>query len=145
MTELLYAGNVTWENPPPRRGVYRVVGKCRVCEVPLVSNWAWRQGHRPEGHQAHRGGELCPKHHERIIRHGTVEPPPPARPPARGHAQRKAEETLTDWVRLRTHVASLAEAARRMNMSHSALDKALYRARLRGDHRGDIPDSIRRR
>lgn len=51
---------------------------------------------------------------------------------------RPIEETLEDWVFLRDDGVPLAEAARRMGMTEKALDKALYRARKKGDPRGSL-------
>jgi len=51
---------------------------------------------------------------------------------------RSAEEVLEDWEMLRDDGESLENAARRMGMTVKALDKALYRARKKGDPRGSL-------
>lgn len=47
-------------------------------------------------------------------------------------AYRPLEEVLEEYALVRADVDSVREAAERMGMSFSALDKALYRARKQG-------------
>lgn len=48
----------------------------------------------------------------------------------------RAEELLTRWTEIKGDVGSLEEAAERLGMTRYALEKALERARARGDERG---------
>ena len=59
-----------------------------------------------------------------------------------GQTQRRADEVLRDFARMRSEVSSVAEAAVKMGMTPRALEKVLERARARGDqrgYRGDLP------
>lgn len=40
------------------------------CGVPLVSDWAWKTGRRPEGYSRHAARGLCSVHYDRFRRHG---------------------------------------------------------------------------
>jgi hypothetical protein len=95
----------------------------------------------PEGWARHNGKGLCNTHDYRDRRYGDPEADLLAkpRPRARGSAWRTAEEVLEDYAMIRDHVGSVAEAAERMGLTASALDRALYRARTAGDARGLPP------
>lgn len=114
-----------------------IIGTCSVCEVPLVSHYRWfTLNQRPEG-TAPRGGQgLCRNHYQQARRDAQ---PKPHSLNVRGSEGRSAEEVLEDYHMIRDDVSTVAEAADRMGMSWSALDKALYRARQRGDDRALPP------
>lgn len=52
---------------------------------------------------------------------------------------RSREEVIEDYAMIRDEVPTVRAAAERMGMTYKALDKALYRARRRGDERAQIP------
>lgn len=110
-----------------------IVGRCRVCDRPLVSKTDWQLGIRPPGATNHGGKQLCIMHYTRLKRHGTFEKTPPKpRARRRGSVSRPIEEVLDEYAMIKDDVKNIREAAERMGMSFSALDTALYRARKRG-------------
>jgi predicted DNA-binding protein (UPF0251 family) len=117
-------------------GGYRDLGHCLgECGRPMVSERAWRRGHRPEGYAAHKCRGLCGACYRLMVKHGV-----PAKKPVQERVKplpgRPREETLEEWEFLRADGVTVAEAARRMGMRTRALEKALERARARGDERG---------
>lgn len=112
------------------------------CRTELVSKeeWSILSDAAKIGKSAHRGFRLCTKHYFRRQRYGSPTAKPERKPrKPRGSEQRDAEEVLSEWVLIRDHDrADVAHAADRLGMSVSALDKALYRARKRGDSRGSL-------
>ena len=129
----------------PKAGVYDTVGHCKVedCGLPLLSKWAWTAGVRREGHVSAGGLGMCRKHYTRFARSGSTE-----RRVAVGRgskqaqaAKRSREEVLEDYAMIKDDCTSVRHAAERMGMSFSALDKALYRARLDGDERAMPPSN----
>lgn len=121
------------------------------CGVPTVSSWSLAllsperrqeiaREHGAEDLQGRQGYGLCTKHYNRLRRNGDPLASAPKRPrPKRGPESRSAEEVLEEWAMLRSDgVTDLRVAAQRMGMSFSALDKALWRARKRGDERGIV-------
>lgn len=120
--------------------------RCRACGVFLVGTDTWRTM-TPEARQGralHRGHGLCAKHYARARRLGDPLAPRPAwtpRPVRGPHLD--AEEVLEEWVVLRRSGESVASAAERMGLPFSTLDKALWRARRRGDARGALPQMQR--
>lgn len=174
-----------------------IVGHCRVCGVPMISEYAWKKKLRPRGIAPHIGKGLCGKHWSRAKRLGDPAAPTPAPWNARperaedvpeqhcqecGHLvahrrtlarfpalrekgwvvlagqglcstcyrrawekgtleriNRTADDVLDEWVWLRDDgYADVRIAAKRMGMTYAALDKALWRARKRGDQRGSL-------
>lgn len=118
-------------------GTWSVVGHCAVCELPMVSDAVWwgRYGYprqRPEGHVRKGSKDLCHKHSMQARRAARATNAPRAR-------ARSAEEVLEDYAMIKDSCGSVAQAAKRMGMSWSALDQALYRARQRGDERAYPP------
>lgn len=113
--------------------------KGEECDRVLVSpSYFYRDKSNMVGVFAHRGHGLCGRCLTRLTRNGTTAKPIVAPRPPRGSQWRPLEETLEDWAKLRgSH--TVEQAAERMNMSASALSKALERARARGDKRGNIP------
>ena len=112
-----------------------IVGNCLApeCGLPLVSEKAWRQGIRPEGHARHGGKQLCNMHYKRFTRNGTFERQKTYRPQRNDYREyRTLEETLEEYRFIRDDCRSVREAAGRMGMTFSALDRALYRARQQG-------------
>lgn len=99
----------------------------------MLSAYAWQIGIRREGHGAHQARGLCRKHYMRWKRSGSLERrmPRPSRRPDLASA-RPASQVLEEYAMIREDVESIADAAKRMGMSFSALDLALYRARQRG-------------
>lgn len=124
---------------PSNKGVVspETGGKCRVCGIPMVS----KHVRVPEGHRRHNGNGLCNTHDYRARRYGDADADlsRTPRPRARGSEWRTADEVLEDYDMIRDQVASVAQAAERMGMTASALDRALYRAREAGDRRGLPP------
>lgn len=112
---------------------------CRAdgCDLVLVTKHG--NAGLAEGRAYHGGHGYCVKHHSRLRRHGSLEKRVPRPSRARGKSQRTAEDMLEEWSHLRASGTTVREAALRMGVSSSALDKALYRARLRGDERGNTP------
>lgn len=107
-----------------------VVGTCRECGVPMVSNRSWKRGRRPAGHSEHGSRGLCRLHYIRLVRTGTT-----GLLPKRGNgggAGRRLDEVLEEYAMIRDSCSTVAEAADRMGMTFSALDRALYRARQAG-------------
>lgn len=117
---------------------------CRVhdCAVPLVpkEEWSVLSESAKEGRSAHRGFNLCTRHYMRLKRYGHPTRKPETKPRKhRGSESRPAEEVLDDWTQIRDYdKPDISHAADRLGMSVSALDKALYRARKRGDARGSL-------
>lgn len=117
---------------------------CQIvtCDLALVPKDEWATLSEParEGKSAHRGFMLCTRHYMRLKRYGKpLHKPTPKRRKPRGSEQRSADEVLDDWVEIRDYDSdNIGHAAARMGMSVSALDKALYRARKRGDQRGSL-------
>ena len=112
-----------------------LVGECQApdCGVPLVSEKAWRQGIRPEGHARHGGKKLCNMHYKRFARNGTFDRQKAHRPQRTNYREyRTLDEVLEDYQMIRDDCSSVREAADRMGMTFSALDRALYRARQQG-------------
>lgn len=112
-----------------------VLGHCRApdCGVPLVSEKKWRQGIRPEGHARHGGKQLCNMHYKRFSRNGDYDRHSPVAPPRINvRVSRPLDEVLEDYAMIRDDCNSVREAAERMGMTFSALDRALYRARKQG-------------
>ena len=118
----------------------RPVGRCKACDVPMMSEYAWKMGMRPEGHAYHAAHGLCGKHYNRWKRFGTTElVGRRAAIKPRGPAQRRLDEVLEEYAMVRDDVGHLRQAAERMGMSYSALDKALYRARKKGLPGAQLP------
>lgn len=112
------------------------------CRKPLIPKAQWYAGNQPAGAAPHGGKGLCQKHYNRLVRQGTTADPVRHLPgPRRSHQRdfRPAEEVLEDYSMIRREVDSVRDAAVRMGMTFSALDKALHRARKRGDDRGMPP------
>ena len=79
--------------------------------------------------EPHDARDLCRAHYHQARKRGDFETRP----------KRSYEDTLDDWVLIRDYDgADVRRAADRMGMTFSALDKALYRARKRGDLRGSL-------
>jgi transposase-like protein len=98
----------------------------------MVSNHQWSKGNRPPGHRTHKAHGLCDLCYKRSIRPNPRE-------------FWTAEEMLEEYQMIRDDVASIRQAAERMGIKFSRLDRALYRARKRGDSRGNAPlDQINR-
>lgn len=57
----------------------------------------------------------------------------------------KTEDLLDEYVHVRDDCLNIMDAADRLDVSFSKLDMALYRARGRGDSRGDAPSHQRGR
>ena len=82
----------------------------------------------PDGRTVgHRGRGLCRGCHARRRRDGTLADAP--------RATMSADEVLEEWVMLRGEGHTVAQAAERLGMTYGALEKALDRARKRGDER----------
>lgn len=122
--------------------------KCRQCDIPLVSEYAWHQKNiRPEGHAYHQGGGLCGRCWGRLERNGHFDLVGYVQPDrVRGPHQRTREETVEQYALLREERPGLtpAELAEVMGMRLSALDQALYRARKAGDDRAALPPRQRK-
>lgn len=125
----------------PKAGIYDTVGHCKVegCGVPMVSKHAWDAGVRKPGHASHGGKGMCRKHYARWTRHGSTERQVAVGGPGNQAAKRSREEVLEDYAMIKDDCTSVRHAAERMGMTFSALDKALYRARLDGDVRAMPP------
>lgn len=106
------------------------VYRCTTCKASMVSQAFRRRW--PELRDAHRQmgtKDLCHRCYQAAVKAGD-------RPERKN---RSADEVLDEWVWLRDDgVADVKVAARRMGMTWKALDKALYRARKRGDQRGSL-------
>lgn len=113
-------------------GVYRTVGTCRVCKHPMLSKHAWALGVRREDHVRKGIGDLCHRHMERLRKHGSLRTRKERGQPRYTGPGRTRQEILEDYTMIRDEVSSVRQAAERMGMTFSALDKALYRARLDG-------------
>jgi len=111
--------------------------KCVQCGVALCSLHQWRMGIRPEGRKPHVGHGLCIADYS-ALRRGA--PKSPGRP-RRGRDWWTSEQMLDEYIRVRDDVRNIRQAADRMGISFSRLDTALYRARKRGDQRGNAPIS----
>lgn len=57
----------------------------------------------------------------------------------------KTEDLLDDYVHVREDCLNIMDAADRLGVPFSRLDMALYRARRRGDSRGEAPSHQRER
>lgn len=125
----------------PIPGQYDTVGHCAApgCGKPMLSTYAWRIGIRKPGHVSKGAGDLCRKHHMRFKRNGTTERQVPRPSKRRGRESRSREEILEEYAMIRDSVATVREAADRMGLSFSALDKALYRARKEGLAEAALP------
>lgn len=111
-----------------------------ACGVGLVSKNRWKQGVRPEGVRPHGGRGYCAACYRRLGRYGTTEHQGYVAPKRRaGIIHRPLEEVLEDYLLIRDDVQNIREAAERMGMRFSALDRALYRARKNGDTRANAP------
>jgi hypothetical protein len=115
-------------------GVFDVVGHCKACGVPLLSSYARTQGVRREGHKYHGARGYCSTHWRRIQRHGRpdVKLTPIAPRGGPRATVRTREEVLEEYAMVRDEVRSIRQAAERMGMKFSTLDRALYRARQEG-------------
>lgn len=114
--------------------------ECSVCQIPLVPQYRWAALPAEEkvGKASHHGHGMCIRHMARYVRYGDPLAVPEYTPrPPRGSETRSADEVLDEWEMIREGGCSdVRIGAQRMGMSFSALDKALYRARQRGDRRG---------
>lgn len=106
--------------------VYRCT-KCKgtMCSQIFRRRWdEMRDAHRQMGTK-----DLCHRCYQAAVRVGD-------RPERQN---RSADEVLDEWVWLRDDgVTDVKIAAGRIGMTWKALDKALYRARKRGDQRGSL-------
>lgn len=111
--------------------------KCRICGVSMVPRSAWDKGLRPDGYRPHRGRSLCSTHYRRAIKEGTLG--------QYGLLQsaRTRQEVLEDYMLIRDEVSSIEQAAARMGMTASALEKALERARKAGSTEALTPNQLR--
>jgi hypothetical protein len=103
------------------------------CDLVLVSKQAWfaMDAKAREGKARHGGRGLCKRHYDRIGGPDQgLEP----------REYRRADEVLEDWVMIKDSCrGDIRVAAPRMGMSVKALEQVLYRARQRGDERGNVP------
>jgi hypothetical protein len=111
----------------------RTPSHCAGCARGLVPQRAW-QAMTPEERDTHPGRRhesrgLCPSCYWKLRRDDLL-----------GQRRlRRADEVLEEWVLLRSDgVTDLGVAAKRIGMTRTALQQALYRARRRGDDRGRV-------
>lgn len=108
-------------------------GQCSGCQAPMVTEGRWRampveerQASGLSRHGGHGKCNRCAKAARRGEASGTRASIIPN------------EEMLEEWVLLRSSgVTDLAEAARRIGTTRAALEQCLYRARRKGDSRGE--------
>lgn len=98
--------------------------KCRVCKAPLASS-----NRPPAGTKRHAGRGLCARDYRAAERRGDLCDYPPIR------RTRTAEEFLEDYDWLRRSGCTWHEAADRMGMEYGVFERAIYRAREKGDPR----------
>jgi hypothetical protein len=108
--------------------------RCVVCSVPLCSLHEWRQGVRPEGRKPHSNHGMCDacRRRAKYVRVAR-RPSKPTGP------QALTEQMLDEYALIRDDVMNIRQAAKRLGVTFTALDRALYRARKRGDTRGNAP------
>lgn len=109
------------------------------CGVQLCSRWPGSP--RPEGARPHDARGLCRRCYNRWSRNGdfSKRAAVPSRRRQPGTRDTPREETLDEYTLIRHDVQSIRQAAERMGVTFSSLDKALYRARRDGDERGNAP------
>lgn len=131
-------GTTTYDGPRAPKA-YRKASEvdiyhCQGCETTMVTRSARDRFPSLRQHAVLASIELCHRCHSSRRRSGDLD-----------RKKRLADEVLDDWVLMRDDGESVESAARRMGMTRSALDKALYRARKRGDARGSLnPTTFRR-
>lgn len=118
----------------------RDLGPCRApgCGVTMRAKTGFTDGERAAGYAPHGGRGLCRKHYLRWLRHGSTEALVPRPSRRRGSESRPLDDVLSEYAMIREDCRDIADAAERMGMSFSALDRALYRAREQG-HSGALP------
>lgn len=103
--------------------------KCSLCQYPMQTSWKYQNpATRIHGYRRKARGSLCNTCVRRIERRR-------ARQRETGTSAtsfRSRAEVLEDYAMIKDDVSSIAEAAERMGMLWSTLDRALYRARLDG-------------
>lgn len=130
-------GTTTYDGPRrtgPTRAKDVPIHTCRTCGRTMVTRHQRRRFPVLRQHATLNTRELCSACYARAQRAGELE-----------RIKRSADEVLDDWALMRDDGESVESAAQRMGMTRSALDKALYRARKRGDARGSLnPTTFRR-
>jgi hypothetical protein len=124
-----------------------IVGACIAdgCGKVMQTKCSWAAGVRLPGAETyHCGRMLCVVHYSRwrvnghtgIIPRDQRRKPPPRR--SGPGSSLPADILLEDWVLLRSEGLTWKQAAPRIGVSESAMEKALHRARQRGDDRGNL-------
>lgn len=110
---------------------------CLNCARSMVPHTAWEAGMRGNADTYHKARGLCVSCYSRWKRAQLpARPSRPRRPPS---PIIPADDLLTEYAVIRPSCQSIREAADRMGVTFARLDRALYRARRRGDRRGLAP------
>lgn len=125
---LMQAGRIELAPARPRSTYVR---DCASCDRPMASQATKpeERGDRP----VHRARGLCSACYQAVKRAGRLEDYAPT-----GSASPVLDSHLDDWEIMRDDGVSLQQAAERLGIKVSTLDKALYRARQKGDERGSL-------
>lgn len=117
------------------------VKTCPACARTMVAKHSWNTGNRRGAqtywHDAKTG--LCRACSQRAARQAARTEPKPRQPRTTLGTRPETESLLDDYDMIRDSVSHIREAAKRLGISYSRLDKMLYRARQRGDARGRPP------
>jgi len=117
------------------------------CGRTTVTEWAWRSGQRQGADTYTQTGDgLCRRCKMRERRAGRERRTPVTylnTGRSREDIVADAESLLEEYDLIRPGVDSIRQAAARMGVSFTRLDKLLYRARKRGDDRGRPPSGQR--
>lgn len=113
------------------------------CGRTMVSQWSWHNGLRRGAETyCHLDNGLCRACDQRLMRaarRAAGLPRPDRRRKVLFVPRNETEIILDDYDMIRDSVSHIREAAERIGITHSRLDKMLYRARKRNDPRGRPP------
>lgn len=103
--------------------------ECSYCGQPTTTRTALQRFPSLRGqYRENRKGDLCQRCYGRSLKSGALD-----------LRVRKADEVLDDWAMMRDDEnPTIKAAAERLGMKWKTLEKALYRARKRGDSRGSL-------
>lgn len=120
---------------------------CSKCGRSMVGEHSWRLGDRrgadTYSHSMRSGlCAACGVRKRRRARKVYVPTPPELKvTPGRKVDRSETEEILDEYAMIRSSCGTIRQAAERMGIGYARLDKMLYRARQRGDDRGNPPQA----